>query len=107
MNTLVRSSKEACALGPTGRWRFVYLFWLIVMGAVVGSESVLAQGTNLNWRWSNPSPFGNSITDLAWRTNRLYLAAGDRGALWVADALPDWRRVKTGTSVALRGATYL
>jgi hypothetical protein len=85
----------------------VYLFWLIVMGAGVGSDSVLAQGTNLTWRWSNPSPFGNSITDLAWRTNRLYLAVGDRGALWVADALPDWRRAKTGTSVALRGATYL
>ena len=107
MNTLVCSSKEAYALGPTDRWWSFRLFLMILMGAVVGSDSVLAQGTNLTWRWSNPSPFGNSITDLAWRTNRLYLAVGDRGALWVADALPDWRRAKTGTSVALRGATYL
>lgn len=81
--------------------------WLALMVCFAVAQPASAQGANLNWRWSNPSPFGNSITDLAWRTNRLYLAVGDRGALWVADALPDWRRVRTGTSVALRGATYL
>ena len=107
MNTLVRSCKEACAFGPTGQWWSWHRFLLILLGAMVGSPKANAQGTNLTWRWSNPVPFGNSITDLAWRTNRLYLAVGDRGALWVADALPDWRWVKTGTSVALRGATYL
>ena len=107
MNTLVRGSKEACVFGPTGWWWGLPLCLLILIGAVAGSPKANAQGTNLSWRWSNPVPFGNSITDLAWRTNRLYLAVGDRGALWVADALPDWRRVKTGTSVALRGATYL
>ena len=105
MNTVVRSSKEACVFGPTGWWGGLLLCLLILIGAVAGSPKANAQGTNLTWRWSNPAPFGNSITDLAWRTNRLYLAVGDRGALWVADALPDWRRVKTGTSVALRGAT--
>ena len=107
MNTLVRGSKEACVFGPTGWWWGLPLCLLILIGAVAGSPKANAQGTNLSWRWSNPVPFGNSITDLAWRTNRLYLAVGDRGALWVADALPDWRRAKTGTSVALRGATYL
>jgi Na+-translocating ferredoxin:NAD+ oxidoreductase RnfE subunit len=69
--------------------------------------AALAQGTNLTWRWSNPAPFGNSIADLAWRTNRLYLAVGDRGSLWAASALPDWSRVKTGTAAALRGVAYL
>jgi len=78
--------------------------WLVL---ICGGVRGVAQGTNLTWRWSNPAPFGNSITDLAWRTNRLYLAVGDRGSLWVADALPDWRRARTGTTAALRGAAYL
>jgi len=62
------------------------LVWLVL---ICGGVQGVAQGTNLTWRWSNPAPFGNSITDLAWRTNRLYLAVGDRGSLWVADELPD------------------
>ena len=79
----------------------------ILLSLVVGLLTGRAQGTNLTWRWSNPAPFGNSIADLAWRTNRLYLAVGDRGSLWVADEVTSWRRAKTGTTAALRGATYL
>ena len=87
-----------------GRWIWgLLLLWVGL--AVCGPVS--AQGTNLTWRWSNPTPFGNAITDLAWRTNRLYLAVGDRGSVWVAQALPEWRRARTGTTVSLRGATYL
>jgi hypothetical protein len=74
---------------------------------IAGLDPGWAQGTNLTWRWSNPTPFGNSIADLAWQTNRLYLAVGDRGSLWAASTLPNWWRVKTGTTASLRGATYL
>ena len=94
-------------LGRPNRWdSLVGALW-ILFAVMAGAGTVRAQGSNLTWHWSNPTPFGNSITDLAWRTNRLYLAVGDRGALWVADSLPNWRRAKTGTTVALRGATYL
>jgi len=86
-------------------------FWLLAFRILAAlcliPGAALAQGTNLTWRWSNPAPFGNSIADLAWRTNRLYLAVGDRGSLWAASALPNWWRVKTGTSASLRGAAYL
>lgn len=94
---------------PGGHRALVLLCGVFAALLTVASGSLVAhaQGTNLTWRWSNPSPFGNSIADLAFRTNRLYLAAGDRGALWVADALPDWRRAKTGTTAALRGVAYL
>lgn len=88
---------------PPSPWKPCWILLLVLVGALSGRS----QGTNLTWRWSNPAPFGNSIADLAWRTNRLYLAVGDRGSLWVADELPAWRRAKTGTTAALRGATYL
>ena len=88
---------------PVGGLRILAVLWMLMPGVV----TTFAQGTNLTWRWSNPNPFGNSITDLAWKTNRLYLAVGDRGSLWAAESLPNWWRVKTGTTAALRGVTYL
>ena len=107
MNFLVLRNPVSRALGRSRRQDFLVFALCILFVVMAGAGTVQAQGTNLTWHWSNPTPFGNSITDLAWRTNRLYLAVGDRGALWVADSLPNWRRAKTGTTVSLRGATYL
>lgn len=107
MNFLVLCNPVSRALGRSRRQDFLVFALCILFVVMAGAGTARAQGTNLTWHWSNPTPFGNSITDLAWRTNRLYLAVGDRGSLWVADSLPNWRRAKTGTTVALRGATYL
>jgi hypothetical protein len=82
----------------------VFLLTCLVLDSGRGSAAV---NRSPEWKWSNPSPFGNAVNDLAWRTNRLYLAAGERGVLHVADALPSWRRVDTDTLKSLRAATYL
>lgn len=107
MNSLAcphRGSRVSGWLHRPDSWVLgVWVFFALM----AGTGRARAQGTNLTWRWSNPAPFGNSIADLAWRTNRLYLAVGDRGSLWAASALPNWWRVKTGTTASLRGAAYL
>lgn len=68
----------------------------------------LAGTTNLNWRWSNPQPFGNNITALAYGgTNTAYVAACDRGQLYSSTDLVSWQSQYTGTRRALRAALYV
>lgn len=76
--------------------------WLLLL------ELVSADPTHpLDWKWSNPAPSGTAVSGLAWRTNRLYLAPGERGRLQVAAEPTSWRTVFTGTTKSLRAATYL
>lgn len=64
--------------------------------------------TNLNWHWSNPQPFGNNITALAYGgTNTAYVAACDRGQLYSSTDLVTWQSQYTGTRRALRAALYV
>jgi len=83
--------------------------WVGLALFLLASPVPCAAAANLapDWHWSNPAPFGNAVNALAWRTNRLYLSAGERGVLHVAGSLPDWRRVDTGTTRSLRAAAYL
>jgi hypothetical protein len=63
--------------------------------------------TNLNWRWSNPQPFGNNITALAYGgTNTAYVAACERGQLYSSTDLVTWQSQYTGTRRSLRAAAY-
>jgi trimeric autotransporter adhesin len=79
-----------------------FLVFFLTFGA-----PAMAVTTDLNWNWSNPAPFGNNIADLAWRTNRYYLAACDRGRLYFSDDGVAWFRATTSTRRALRGVTFL
>lgn len=63
--------------------------------------------SHLDWRWSNPSPFGNNLTDLTWKTNLYYAAACDHGRLFTSTNLTHWILRETGTLKALRAATFL
>ncbi len=76
-----------------------------VLGAILMWGSGLAAA--LRWHWSNPRPFGNNIADIAWRSNGVYVAAADHGQLFTSDDLVSWRTLETGTTLALRGVTYL
>lgn len=93
---------------PCSRWsaslRFIglTLLWL-------GLEPLAVQSgtTNLHWHWSNPLPFGNNVTALAFgSTNLPYIAACERGQLYSSSDLTHWQRHETRTRRALRAAVY-
>ncbi len=91
------------AFGRSWAW-----IWIVLCALAAGSSSHVfsADIDALRWKWSNPTPFGNSVAGLAWRTNRLYLSVGDQGSIYGAETLPTWRRLSTDTTLSLRAVTY-
>lgn len=82
--------------------------FLAVLQAACVATTARAGTTNLVWHWSNPLPFGNNITALAYNgTNTAYIAAGERGQLYTSTDLDTWIPQDTGTRRALRSAVYL
>lgn len=70
--------------------------------------AAMAGTTNLTWHWSNPHPFGNNITALAYGgTNTAYVAACEKGQLYSTTDLDTWTPQYTGTRKSLRAAGYM
>jgi hypothetical protein len=65
-----------------------------------------AASTNLLWRWSNPLPFGATLTDLAARANEPTIAVAEYGQIFSSTDLVSWNRENSGTTRWLRSATY-
>ncbi len=61
---------------------------------------------DLRWRWSNPRPFGNNATDLAY-AGGLYLVVGERGQLYSSYDLDTWTPQDSFTTNSLRGVAFL
>jgi len=95
--------RQRCSHGSAARRLLVLsLLWL-----GLATQSLKGGTTNLHWRWSNPLPFGNNITALAFSsTNLPYIAACERGQLYSSSDLTTWQRHDTGTRRALRAAVY-
>ncbi|HYE32012.1 MAG TPA: hypothetical protein VEH27_11320 [Methylomirabilota bacterium] len=60
----------------------------------------------LPWRWSNPTPHGNHIYDLAIH-NGVYVQVGDRGRIYTSEDLDTWKSVSSGTTQTLRSIASL
>ncbi len=79
-------------------WPGILFGWLAL--------TVSGGSTNLVWRWSNPSPFGNNIADLAYHTNNPLVAVADSGQLFTTPDIATWTSQDTGTRKWLRSALW-
>src|SRR6266545_2531780 len=57
------------------------------------------------WRWSNPTPHGASIYDMATRGS-LVVQVGEFGQVYTSDNLDEWTPRKTGVQNSLRSALF-
>jgi hypothetical protein len=58
-----------------------------------------------SWRWSNPSPQGNDIYDMAWNGN-LSVQVGDSGQLYTGLNFLGWEPQDSGTTNDLEAVTF-
>jgi hypothetical protein len=66
----------------------------------------VAQSSAMTWRWSNPTPHGNNIYDMAWN-GYLTVQVGDRGQLYTAVNFLGWTPQNSGTTNDLEAVTFL
>lgn len=90
---------------PVRRRLGLSLILLILAWSHAGG--VISLAADLAWHWSNPLPHGNNIFGVAFRTNRFYVQVTDYGQLYTSSDLTRWEPRKTGTRLALRGASFL
>jgi hypothetical protein len=57
------------------------------------------------WRWSNPLPHGNNISDMAY-TNSFWIHVAERGQVYTSADLNFWTSRETGTRNSLRAVTF-
>jgi hypothetical protein len=67
--------------------------------------SVLNQGGDLTWRWSNPLPHGMHILGMAAGAGWV-VQVGDRGQVYVSHNLDQWTPKETSTSKSLRSVVF-
>jgi hypothetical protein len=60
----------------------------------------------LTWQWSNPSPHGNNIIDMADKGNVLTIQVSERGQIHVSEDLVSWLPADSHTTKALRAVTF-
>jgi signal transduction histidine kinase len=62
----------------------------------------------LRWRWSNPSPHGNNIVDMAYSQEQgLAVQVTERGGVYSSRDMTLWIPRESGTRKALRAAAFL
>jgi hypothetical protein len=95
------------ARNSSDRWRrqsiviVVLLVWLLPMaiGAAVNYP--------LRWRWSNPTPHGNNIKDMAYNSSQnLAVQVTERGQIYTSSDLDLWLVRASGATNALRAVTF-
>jgi hypothetical protein len=78
---------------------------LLVLGpAIPRSGAVIT--FPLTWRWSNPTPHGNNIIDIA-GTNQFWIQVAEQGQLYTSGDLFNWLPRDTQTAADLRAVTFL
>ncbi|MBI5775024.1 MAG: hypothetical protein HZA89_14945 [Verrucomicrobia bacterium] len=58
------------------------------------------------WRWSNPAPHGANVQGMAYEMG-LTVQIGERGQIYTSEDLAFWEPRASGTTNALRAATFL
>jgi hypothetical protein len=81
------------------------LLCLLACGIQLFIACKLAAATNpLSWEWSNPTPHGNNIIDVAF-TNGSWIQVAERGQIYTSSNLLHWTRQPGHTTNALRSIT--
>ncbi len=79
---------------------------LALAGCLLASAATaVAQAAPLPWRWSNPSPHGNNVYDLAFHNGR-YWEVTDHGQIYVSSDRVNWTSLASGVDSALRAITF-
>lgn len=60
----------------------------------------------LTWRWSNPTPHGGNVVDMAYNSG-LYVQVAERGQIFTSEDLVTWIPRESHTTRSLRGVTFL
>src|SRR5258705_13207156 len=81
------------------RWLPLVLFWLTM------PTGLSAAYLPTHWRWSNPSPHGGNIFDMAYGFG-LTVAVTERGQIFTSEDLRFWRPRESGTTNSLRAVTF-
>ena len=58
------------------------------------------------WRWSNPTPHGANVYDMAY-IGGTYVQVGECGQIFTSDDAQTWVPRDSGTTLALRAITLL
>ena len=62
---------------------------------------------NAGWRWSNPLPHGNNISEMAYSADLgLVVQVTDKGRIYISSDLYSWMPVESGVTNALRAVTF-
>lgn len=86
----------------TGRRKVLYWFTLLI--TLTGFIEKLQAG----WRWSNPLPHGNNISEMAYSPDLgLAIQVADKGRIYISYDLYTWIPVESGVTNALRSVTFL
>ena len=72
----------------------------------IATHSLMAVDLPLRWRWSNPTPHGNTVYDMISGFG-LVIQAAENGQLYSSFDQVLWEPHETGTTNALRALTYL
>ena len=87
-------------------WAFRILgFALRCFLALLLVQSAHAITFPLTWRWSNPTPHGATIVDMA-HANGLVIQVGERGQIFTSTDLDQWIPRDSHTTRSLRGVTF-
>src|ERR1041384_2935028 len=83
-------------------------FWVILLlgwgvSALLGHAAQVS--FPLTWRWSNPTPHGNNIIDIA-GTNQFWIQVAERGQIYTSGDLYNWMPRDSQTTAALRAVTF-
>jgi hypothetical protein len=75
------------------------------LGAGIGPLDCGAVTFPLNWRWSNPTPHGNNIIDVAY-SNQFWIQVAERGQVYTSGDMLTWTPRDSHTTRALRAVTF-
>ena len=81
---------------------FRYLFWLMLLMAAADLPGAHVPA---RWRWSNPTPHGGNIFDMAYGVG-LTVAVTERGQVFTSEDLQFWQPRESGTTNSLRAVTF-
>lgn len=80
---------------------------LSFLGVILGMIPAASAAVNfpLTWRWSNPTPHGNNIIDVAY-TNQFWIQVAERGQVYTSGDMLSWTPRDSHTTRALRAVTF-
>jgi hypothetical protein len=70
-----------------------------------GAGKVFGQNSALTWRWSNPTPHGNNIVDMAWNGN-LSIQVTELGQIYTGENFFGWLPQVSGTTNDLQSVIF-